>query len=152
MVAVQQQPVYATVQQPNVQYVMTPEVYGVQTVMETVPVQTQPIYTTVQQPQMMPAQIQQPMMAPQQQMVNAGMVAPTNQSLAGNGSLIILQHPVNRDLVKCEFGDSSCLSMYETQGYVQLRNAPHFAGYNDVPSDSDYPARRWRENNNIPRW
>lgn len=68
-------------------------------------------------------------------------------------SVIILQHPVNRDLVKCSLGDANCLMSYEAQGYVQLRNTPHFAGYNAVLGDADYPAgSMWRDNNNIPRW
>ncbi|MGN1062909.1 MAG: hypothetical protein ACI4QM_01100 [Alphaproteobacteria bacterium] len=68
-------------------------------------------------------------------------------------AVIILQHPANRDLVKCSFGDANCLIAYEAQGYVQLRNTPHFAGYNAVLSDSDYPTGGvWRDNNNIPRW
>ena len=67
-------------------------------------------------------------------------------------SLVVLQHPLNRDLVKCAGTDQSCISTYEQQGYVQLFNAPQFAGSKDVQSDQDYPAEKWRENNNIPRW
>lgn len=67
-------------------------------------------------------------------------------------SLVVLQHPLNRDLVKCVGTDQSCIATYEQQGYVQLFNTPQFAGSKDVQSEQDYPAERWRENNNIPRW
>ncbi|MDR2901804.1 MAG: hypothetical protein LBU87_01675 [Lactobacillales bacterium] len=65
---------------------------------------------------------------------------------------IVLQHPRNRDLVKCSSADTACLNAYESQGYIRLRNMPKFAGHKDVTSESDYPPKQWRDNNNIPRW
>lgn len=74
------------------------------------------------------------------------------QNQMGAGSVVVLQHPMTRELVRCDFTDYNCIGSYESQGYVQLRAAPHFAGSNDIPSDTDYPPRRYRDNNNIPRW
>lgn len=66
---------------------------------------------------------------------------------------IILQHPTQRDLVACQSADTACLAAYQQYGYVQLRNTPHFAGYQDTLTGSDYPGTgRWRHQNNIPRW
>ncbi len=66
--------------------------------------------------------------------------------------VVVLQHPQGRDLVRCMNTDLTCIQSYEKLGYVQLRYTPHFAGSKDVEMPSDYPARRWRSNNNIPRW
>lgn len=66
---------------------------------------------------------------------------------------VVLQHPQNRDLVKCGATDTTCLQQYEQQGYVRLRNAPRFAGFKELPTESDYPqGSQWRDSNNIPRW
>lgn len=65
---------------------------------------------------------------------------------------IVLQHPEHRDLVKCSANDEACLSSYTQKGYIRLRNAPRFAGHKEVTSETDYPPRKWRDNNNIPRW
>ena len=64
----------------------------------------------------------------------------------------MLQHPVQRDLVRCRLCDTVCILNYEKRGYEQLRYVPQFAGVKDVPSDSDYPTKKWRNNNSIPRW
>jgi len=66
--------------------------------------------------------------------------------------VVVLQHPQGRDLVRCMNTDFTCIQSYEKLGYVQLRYAPHFAGSEDVTQPSDYPARQWRSDNNIPRW
>lgn len=66
---------------------------------------------------------------------------------------VVLQHPENRDLVKCDASNTVCLQQYEQQGYVRLRNAPRFAGFKELPTESDYPqGSQWRDSNNIPRW
>lgn len=66
--------------------------------------------------------------------------------------VVVLQHPQGRDLVRCMNTDLTCIQSYEKLGYVQLRYTPHFAGSEDVVQASDYPARQWRSDNNIPRW
>ena len=61
-------------------------------------------------------------------------------------SEVILQHPMNRDLVKCTFGDVNCIMAYQAQGYVQLQNAPI------TPNATYAISGAWQDNNNIPRW
>lgn len=155
-------PAYGTV--TEVQYVQQPGVtYETQTV------------TSQYQSQTAQNQIPVPMYAPQNAQGTAGQAAgypqmmqnqnvnpyypyaQTDQNTAvqntmGAGSVVVLQNPMTRELVRCDFTDYNCIGSYESQGYVQLRAAPHFAGYNDIPSDTDYPPRRYRDNNNIPRW
>lgn len=55
--------------------------------------------------------------------------------------------------VQCLSTDTACLFSYESQGFVRVQGRPAFAGAQEVPAASDYPAGgRWRDNNNIPRW
>lgn len=154
-------PAYGTV--TEVQYVQQPAMaYETQTYTEQY--QTQPTYTGVPQPMYAPSA---PQNMASSQNAPAGMqnqninpyypYAQTNQNTGvqnnmGAGSVVVLQHPMTRELVRCDFTDYNCIGSYESQGFVQLRAAPHFAGYNDVPSNTDYPPRRYRDNNNIPRW
>lgn len=159
-------PTYGTISE--VQYVSQPQVaYETQTYTEQY--QMQPSYTQTPQPMYAPAYVQnapvtqqthgqfvtQPSQGVVQQAVNPYYpYAPAQpvQNPMGNGSVIVLQNPMTRELVRCDFTDYNCVGSFESQGYVQLRAAPHFAGYNDVPSATDYPPRRYRDNNNIPRW
>ncbi len=67
--------------------------------------------------------------------------------------VITLQHPAQQGtLAQCLSTDMACIASYEQQGFVQLRNMPQFAGFQEVLSPSDYPAGQWRNQNNIPRW
>ncbi|MBR4932449.1 MAG: hypothetical protein IKZ02_05430 [Alphaproteobacteria bacterium] len=63
---------------------------------------------------------------------------------------IILQHPTNRDLVKCSFGDTNCIMMYESQGYIQMQNTSTIS-YSAPQSTYQQPTPSWTDNN-IPRW
>lgn len=140
-------PVYyagtVAMQQPTVQFMVPAQTYM------PAPMMTAPTYSYQQ-----PAQFQQPMAGYQMQETQTTTVVGngSDTTLAEDSSVVIMQHPANRDLVKCGNSDNQCLLSYQSAGYVQLRNAPHFAGHNDIPSDSDYPTRRWRDNNDIPRW
>ena len=54
---------------------------------------------------------------------------------------------------QCMSTDTECITSYELQGYIRVRNLPQFAGYQEVLAPSDYPkGGRWRNKNNIPRW
>lgn len=67
--------------------------------------------------------------------------------------VVILQYTAYPNtFVQCPATDTRCIAAYEQQGFVQLQNKPRFAGYRDVALPSDYPAGKWRTNNNIPRW
>jgi hypothetical protein len=75
------------------------------------------------------------------------------QTQITNASEIILQHPVNRDLVKCTSVDTNCLMAYQAQGYVQLQNAPVVPTYNtSLPNTAYAVSGTWQDNTNIPRW
>ncbi len=66
-------------------------------------------------------------------------------------SVVILQHPINRDLVKCPLGDVNCVIAYEAQGYIQLQNTA--TSYGNTMSTVNYAVGgTWQNNNNIPRW
>ena len=70
---------------------------------------------------------------------------------------IIMQHPVQRDLVRCPVTDDVCLQSYERLGYVRSNNLSGYAAQEEVnvapvktqPSNT---AGQWRENSSIPRW
>lgn len=66
---------------------------------------------------------------------------------------IIMQHPIQRDLVRCPITDDVCLQSYERLGYVRSNNLSRFAAQDEAniakPANT---AGQWRENNSIPRW
>ena len=68
---------------------------------------------------------------------------------------IILQHPIQRDLVRCPVTDDVCLESYERLGYVRAENLSRFTAQDELDTAGTYPTNtygQWRENNNIPRW
>lgn len=99
-----------------------------------------------------PAQPTQGQIQREMGMPQTPMQANIVQSYANCPYIVVLQHPEERNLVKCLMCDQVCLQRYEHAGYVQLRYIPHSSGSQDLPSMSDYPAGRWRENEEIPRW
>lgn len=137
---------------PVMMYYGEPTAYVEQTVLAgvqtTIPAQTQ---ATEPCPHVRPAE---PLRSPYNPSVE-----PVSQSVltleptqSEAPSIIVLQHPAARDLVRCLISDSQCISAYERLGYVQLRHSPQFAGEKEALSVSDYPARKYHDNNNIPRW
>ncbi len=115
------------------------------------------------QPVMMPLTMPAPQMV-QTEVFYETQTVPMNAQIMGqmpvsvqtqltNVSEIILQHPVNRDLVKCTFGDTNCLMSYQAQGYAQLQNAPVVPTYNTAMPNTPYAVSgTWQDNTNIPRW
>lgn len=65
---------------------------------------------------------------------------------------IIMQHPVQRDLVRCPVTDDVCLASYERLGYVRAKNLSRFTAEEDCTLETSYPAGQWRDNNVVPRW
>lgn len=136
----QNMPVVPSMQMPSMP-VQMPAQPQVQTTTVTMPaptmtmptqmVQTEVLYETpvMQLPSMVQQAIQQP-------------AVPTGDT--------ILQHPTNRDLVKCSFGDMNCIMMYESQGYIQMQNTPAMA-YSTPQGTYQQPTPSWTDNN-IPRW
>jgi len=72
-----------------------------------------------------------------------------------DAGFIILQHPIQRDLVRCPAADDVCLQSYERLGYVRANNLSRFTAQDELNTAGTYPtntAGQWRENNSIPRW
>ena len=67
---------------------------------------------------------------------------------------IIMQHPIQRDLVRCPVTDDVCLQSYERLGYIRSNNLSGFASQENVDIDvhPTNTAGQWRENSSIPRW
>ena len=68
---------------------------------------------------------------------------------------IIMQHPIQRDLVRCPVTDDVCLQSYERLGYIRSKNLSRFTAQDELDTAGTYPtntAGQWRENNSIPRW
>ncbi len=65
---------------------------------------------------------------------------------------IIMQHPVQRDLVRCPVTDDVCLASYERLGYVRAQNLSRFTAQDEIAAETDYPAGKWGDNNVVPRW
>ncbi len=67
-------------------------------------------------------------------------------------SFVIMQHPIQRDLVRCPVTDDVCLTSYERLGYVRSNNLSRFTAEEETISEAAYPAGKWRNDNTIPRW
>jgi len=71
-------------------------------------------------------------------------------SVQPSDRIIILQHSVQRDLVKCTASDLRCISGYEMQGYVQLSQTPSVPV--SVEQKYDVLDGKWSDSSNVPRW
>lgn len=70
--------------------------------------------------------------------------------MQSSDSIVILQHSVQRDLVKCMASDLRCISGYELQGYVQLSKTPSVPVA--VEQKYDVLDGKWSDSTNVPRW
>ena len=70
--------------------------------------------------------------------------------LQSSDIIVILQHAVQRDLVKCSASDLRCISGYEMQGYVQLSQTPSVPV--SVEQKYDVLDGKWSDSANVPRW
>ena len=74
---------------------------------------------------------------------------------ADKSGFIIMQHPIQRDLIRCPVTDDVCLESYERLGYVRSSNLSRFTAQDELNTAGTYPANtagQWRENNSVPRW
>ena len=117
------------------------------------------------------ASVQQPVIAPVVQPVAARPLPPepvaVEESIVFNAvsepasyevadaGFIIMQHPIQRDLVRCPVSDDVCLQSYERLGYVRSNNLSRFTVQDELNTAGTYPTNavgQWRENNSVPRW
>ncbi len=70
--------------------------------------------------------------------------------------MIEMQNPYTREVVFC-IKDATqtaedCAKIFESYGFIKLREIPYkLAGY-DVLRKNTYPTRRWRDGERTPRW
>ena len=57
---------------------------------------------------------------------------------AGQPNFIIMQHPIQRDLVRCPATDDVCLQAYERLGYVRSANLSRFTTQDEINA-----VKRW---------
>ena len=84
----------------------------------------------------------------------AAVSEPATYEVADAG-YIIMQHPIQRDLIRCPVMDDVCLQSYERLGYVRSNNLSQFATQDEANTVEARPSNttgQWRENNSIPRW
>lgn len=69
---------------------------------------------------------------------------------------IYLQEPNTRVMARCyataEYAANACAEMFESKGYVRLKNIPYKTARYDFLTKDTYPTRRWREHERTPRW
>ena len=74
----------------------------------------------------------------------------------GSHETVILQQPITREVFYCESDDYStaaeCAAELEEMGFVRLTDKSSFPGKDDLLQKGSYPPRRYRDNQNIPRW
>ena len=69
---------------------------------------------------------------------------------------IVLQQPQSRVIATCyrsaNVSAETCAKLFESKGYVRLRNIPYKTADYDFLRTDTYPSRRWRGNEDTPRW
>ena len=69
---------------------------------------------------------------------------------------ITLQQPTTRVIATCyrseDVSAEACAKIFESKGYVRLRNIPYKTADYDFLKTDTYPTRRWRGNEDTPRW
>ena len=88
--------------------------------------------------------------------LSAGLCACTRIIVPGQNETVILQHPVTREVFYCEsdgeISAAACAAELEEMGFVRLTDKPLFPGKDDLLQKGSYPPRRYRDNQNTPRW
>ncbi len=71
-------------------------------------------------------------------------------------NFITLQHPLHRTVITCYktmfMSAEYCAANHEAKGYVRLLDKTKMPAKYDLINNSTYPSRRWREEENSPRW
>ncbi|MGD9637584.1 MAG: hypothetical protein AB7U85_00825 [Alphaproteobacteria bacterium] len=65
-----------------------------------------------------------------------------------------LRNPWTRQIIRCDYNplDKSCVSNLQNQGFEKIEHTTFLPAKYDFQVEGSYPARRWRENEIVPRW
>jgi len=89
-------------------------------------------------------------------LILASLCSCTRIIVPGTNETIILQQPVTREVFYCESDEyvsaAVCAAELEEMGFVRLTDKSVFPGKDDLLQKGSYPPRRYRDNQNIPRW
>ena len=70
--------------------------------------------------------------------------------------MIVLQNLQTRVLAYCYTSPSYtaeyCAKEFEGKGFVRLTDIPRMTADHDVLKGNTYPTRRWRKEDQVPRW
>lgn len=70
--------------------------------------------------------------------------------------VIALENLYTRNIAYCyasaDFTAEECALALEKQGYVQLKDVPKVTAPADFLKEGQYPTRRWRNDDTVPRW
>ncbi len=70
--------------------------------------------------------------------------------------VIALENLATREIAYCyatlQFSAEECADKLQEKGYVRLTDIPRFTASDSALDSNTYPTRRWRSNNQIPRW
>ncbi len=88
-----------------------------------------------------------------EEMVN---LKPKRTVYGNDQATIVLQQPQSRVVATCyrteDVSAEACAKIFESKGYVRLRNIPYKTADYDFLKTDTYPTRRWRGNEDTPRW
>lgn len=72
------------------------------------------------------------------------------------GDEIRLQNPKNREIIACRDtavdSAENCAKIFEMNGFVRITDIPQQIAKYDFKKPTTYPARRWRNGEQNPRW
>ena len=81
---------------------------------------------------------------------------PTYHVLPYQENMIGLQNLQSRVIVYCyhseHFTTEQCAENFENMGFVRLNDIPRLPAEYDSLQANSYPSRRWRKDEQIPRW
>jgi len=83
-------------------------------------------------------------------------VAALSSQNEADEKVVVLENLTTRVVAYCydkaPFSAEECAREMEQKGYVRLTDKPKFTADREVLTTGEYPTRRWRETDRIPRW
>lgn len=71
-------------------------------------------------------------------------------------NIIVLQNLTSRVIATCkrteDVSAETCAKLFESKGYVRIRDIPYKTADYDFLKTDTYPTRRWRGGEDTPRW